>query len=1225
MQQIFNIQQVDSQQFEAQVYSQQDAQIISSFNIEETFDATKDYVEFFVYDADKNLLYSSIDYNYTNYRIYDNQIAIDPQEDIQQAGYDSGQYYTVYNFLTNLLASSPEKRFYISEVSSDRTELRLDTNTIANGDLLTATSEFIANFQTSEYYLDFYLNFGDNELVLANNITLDTTDLLNPTILIKLYEPLPPYFDVKSELWVVENLREPVAYSIEIIVTFDEAVLGVQLKGPNTNIQLGNITNNSDAYYSFDSLNQTTQASGTGSLQYQLNSMLEEKGIELNIDYSDYTNFVHFSSAQARLENFYYKLALLEQYQTNAGIGINNNIFVSGSQAVWQSKINDIITNFDGYEYYLYYESSSTAWPKTNTQPPYINALTTSTEATTWYAIQVNSASLYDEFNKDALVNAIPPYLKEDPNNSQFELFVQMIGQHFDIVWTYTKDITNKFNADNRLDHGVSKDIIADVLKDLGIKIYQNNFSTQNLYSAILGVTPSGSLLNIPNTTLTLPASTGLEYITTYVTASSTSSLIPLEDANKEIYKRIYHNLPYLLKKKGTTAGLRALINLYGIPDTILRINEFGGQDKVNVDDWDNSQDTFNYSSYFSSEDQAVYTPAVLYPSGIPNTIMVRVKAPKLEDILTPNEVPPIFTNNIITMCSYVTPGTEASEIYSALAVEYSGSGLTSGSYSGSTYDPHYQYATVKWIPNIGSPEYSASAYVPFYNEDWWSIMVTIQPDTYDNVYTSSLYVKQKGNFEGDSYIRYEHSQQVLQPYDLLAPWESIVTPYPFPYLVGEDAFNPLTLSNFQELRYYNAIISESIFDDYVMNPYSIEGNKVSGSQSSYSSLRFRAPLGSDLDISLPSTLPMVKTSIHPSITGSKTSTPTASFSDGSSTYSAYSFQYNDNQEFIYQKQPNAGIQIAISDKIKTKAAILPQGNVLSQYRSLQQSPPASESYTRDVNYVEVGFSPQDEINDDIIDQLGYFNYGDYIGDPRFQSSSLTSYPDLDALRNQYFLKYIKNYNLTDYLRLIKFFDNSLFKMIKDFVPARTGLASGAIIKQHLLERNRYRVPQVDWENTLYTGSATTLANDYRTGSLLYSFSGSTGDTFPYLTSYTSSGYYPPYINISQSWAQTVVTPLGVNTLTHNNLEEFYNGELSGSVLTVTDQSLIDADCEIFLDVNVDQVDYIPVLYTYDVTNQTTFLTTVTPIQGEINLFYIEEQIDQGSADYSPNGNLPTD
>jgi hypothetical protein len=55
---------------------------------------------------------------------------------------------------------------------------------------------------------------------------------------------------------------------------------------------------------------------------------------------------------------------------------------------------------------------------------------------------------------------------------------------------------------------------------------------------------------------------------------------MPLDDVNKEVYKRLYHNLPYLAKTKGTIPGLRALINCFGIPDTILRISEFGGRDK---------------------------------------------------------------------------------------------------------------------------------------------------------------------------------------------------------------------------------------------------------------------------------------------------------------------------------------------------------------------------------------------------------------------------------------------------------------------------------------------------------------------------------------------------------------------------------------------------------------------------------------------------------------------
>ena len=174
---------------------------------------------------------------------------------------------------------------------------------------------------------------------------------------------------------------------------------------------------------------------------------------------------------------------------------------------------------------------------------------------------------------------------------------------------------------------------------------------------------------------------------------------------------------------------------------------------------------------------------------------------------------------------------------------------------------------------------------------------------------------------------------------------------------------------------------------------------------------------------------------------------------------------------------------------------------------SIQQQSFVSQSYTPNVNYLEVGFSPSNQVNDDINAQLGYFNLGDYIGDPRQISSSSYTYPDLDVLRDAYFEKYIRGYNVADFVRLIKFFDNSLFKMIKDFTPARTSLASGVIVKQHLLERNRLRPAQVTSSFHNYSGSVVNLPKDYSSGSsdqpqyatsgsAIYKFSGGPGGSF---------------------------------------------------------------------------------------------------------------------------------
>ena len=82
--------------------------------------------------------------------------------------------------------------------------------------------------------------------------------------------------------------------------------------------------------------------------------------------------------------------------------------------------------------------------------------------------------------------------------------------------------------------------------------------------------------------------------------------LIPSRYVNKSVYKRIYHNIPYLLKTKGTVAGLRALITSYGIPDTILRISEFGGKDRNESQDYDLKQDVFNYA-FDTGEDSDNY------------------------------------------------------------------------------------------------------------------------------------------------------------------------------------------------------------------------------------------------------------------------------------------------------------------------------------------------------------------------------------------------------------------------------------------------------------------------------------------------------------------------------------------------------------------------------------------------------------------------------------------
>ena len=51
-------------------------------------------------------------------------------------------------------------------------------------------------------------------------------------------------------------------------------------------------------------------------------------------------------------------------------------------------------------------------------------------------------------------------------------------------------------------------------------------------------------------------------------------------------------------------------------------------------------------------------------------------------------------------------------------------------------------------------------------------------------------------------------------------------------------------------------------------------------------------------------------------------------------------------------------------------------------------------------------------------------------------------------------------------------------------------------------------------------------------------------------------------VNVTQSWSGSNVTPLGIVPYVHNTMEEFIDGEFSGSNYVVTDGNLNDAQCE---------------------------------------------------------------
>ena len=419
--------QVDPKSFEFQQYTEEDNILISSSRLDTAYSSSIDYIEYYAYDENKNLIFPLEDniraWDLRNYSTIEGDTCLYPAEDIKDIGYEGGSFFSTYNFYRKLLGSDININYYISEISADRTELRLKSNVISDEEMIQSGNDFSKIREETEYFYDFLLNFGNDKQAIANNFKVDTVEV-EPSFLIKLYEPLPPQFQVKTTLWVVEEISTSQAYSIQL--PYPDIILNdfKYISGPNYSIQAVGQQGSAGQQYSFDTLVGTDITSSFN----QLESLLDKKEVNISVDYTNYENFIHFSSAYTRLENFAYKVGLIENYtgQMTTVIGTEGvNSEYSSSKAVLTSKVTDIIKNFDGYEYFLYFNSgSSKSWPKTNAAPPYLLAPTGSSQALTWlgstdetsalYGGQAVTASNFDEENENYLYNAIPEYLRAD-------------------------------------------------------------------------------------------------------------------------------------------------------------------------------------------------------------------------------------------------------------------------------------------------------------------------------------------------------------------------------------------------------------------------------------------------------------------------------------------------------------------------------------------------------------------------------------------------------------------------------------------------------------------------------------------------------------------------------------------------------------------------------------------------------------------------------------------
>jgi hypothetical protein len=435
--------------------------------------------------------------------------------------------------------------------------------------------ESILNFYIDEdRELKTLVNYGEDRQSVALAWRQGETER---SIQLKLLQPVPDTVELNTTTFLSREVAKSVIDTLR--VRFAPPINETPyLRPKNTNISVNKLTGNSLRNKTLETLRLRSGLSGdTDSVNnisfedqvfrqwysYDFNSS------ELNIDFTQYDNFVFYSSAYLRLQAFRQKLRQIEQLDARRIQFISGSVFtgsvafagatyIQEQGALLSKQKEDIIRGFDRYEQYLYFTPTGSTsaysasfdyvdggveynpigyWPKSGSVLWPVESI----PATEWFTTQSAIAQRFDEFNENNLINTIPTHIREHDDNASYITFVLMIGHFFDTIKPYIDQFTNIYSRYADPNEELSKDLVGNVIESFGF---------------------------------TLPAINSLNSLADTVLSSQTT--VARRNYTVETYKRLLHNLPLFSKAKGTRVALDALLRSLGFGPSVISVKETG-------------------------------------------------------------------------------------------------------------------------------------------------------------------------------------------------------------------------------------------------------------------------------------------------------------------------------------------------------------------------------------------------------------------------------------------------------------------------------------------------------------------------------------------------------------------------------------------------------------------------------------------------------------------------
>jgi len=408
----------------------------------------------------------------------------------------------------------------------------------------------VFNIQIQDYliavynaYILKYVGPLKNSINFGNNVffkILNQRVFSDGSLIIKLEKPLPNTIGVNDTFWISNTSLAPIVQNVVLLTTPKYNTF--LIRPANVNLKVNDKPTSKSI---------TVQSSDLTSDDNNVDITLKKRYSNSDVDYTNFQNFIVYSSAKTRIIIYLNKLKSIESKLVSIdelNANTYSDIYTDNKIKQLNSEIDEIKLSFDGYEYYLYtnqYYNNVERFPQS----------------------YIDESDEYDSNNRDSLINNLPEYLLKDVRNDDFLIFLSMIGHHFDNIYVYIDKFPMLSFNQTTSETNIPNNVLDGMLASFG----------WNMQSSVNDATLENNYL------------TGTNYAS-------------IADKSNIVNNRILNSLPAILKAKGTVESVNLLLSCYGVPRNIIGVREFGSYSDVSQ-----SLYTFNKNVYLLNMNNESY------------------------------------------------------------------------------------------------------------------------------------------------------------------------------------------------------------------------------------------------------------------------------------------------------------------------------------------------------------------------------------------------------------------------------------------------------------------------------------------------------------------------------------------------------------------------------------------------------------------------------------------